>query len=83
MWFRGGVCPRGGRRGTVAPVAPQFSVHAHQALAGLLPTKSWTGIAYRDQVISPVTTEEVYFSTPVETRRGAASGGGGLGPLPS
>ena len=29
---------------------------------------------YRDQVISPVTTEEVYFSTPVGTRGGAATG---------
>jgi hypothetical protein len=27
---------------------------------------------YRDQVISPVTMEEVYFSTPVGTRGGAA-----------
>ena len=29
---------------------------------------------YRDQVISPVTTEEVYFSTPVGTRGGVAPG---------
>ena len=31
-------------------------------------------VEYCDQVLSPVTTEEVYFSTPIGTRGGAAPG---------
>ena len=69
MWFRGGGLSGRGPPGDSSAGGATI-LGSHTSAGGTTAYEVMDG--YRDQVISPVTTDEVYFSTPVGTRGGAA-----------